>query len=617
MAVRLPTSGIQKNNTTSVETSLKKEPLSPEDEKTTRLVVIGHVLQILASLVAVGITITACLTLTPLALIAIIPCIGLHLLGAYVSRLPRQFAEASQIAALPGRPLGLSNSGNNCFANTVLQFVMHDEELLAAAKEGAGLVEKAIVERRTEIKQLLAPFFNWESKKPTPFAQAVLGAADREQLDQVITAIQKKLVSPILKGAISTLHQECLQKGGEFEAIKQAILDEWPQRLVLIDQNSASEDRIEKTPIRKVDNLTHGTPRDSENGESSTYEMVGVKQKSSFISSSQAIDEEDVDIEVPIVKSPLFRLAELVSDYEEARLREGSMAKGVESGNLRSLLGEVRLKGEQHDPVELLEAFLGKLLPTDLGKYHSCVGPETLSYRKTINGGQATTESVDREVKTVLQVPLNRKNSKFSFPSLLENALERREAAETKGDIEIEPAKEEYTYFLGAPSRLTVQLKRFNGILEKITDQVENIISFELPARFCLDQKKEGCPEYGFPLRDAQATPFAPGELLLDKEEKSGAKYELEFFISHLGGSMESGHYIAYARKQKAKETVWIRMDDGAVSIVSRAAAEEAARTAYILRYVQVKKEEISLTPLSSPGLSSQGLSSNSDAAVL
>lgn len=87
---------------------------------------------------------------------------------------------------------------------------------------------------------------------------------------------------------------------------------------------------------------------------------------------------------------------------------------------------------------------------------------------------------------------------------------------------------------------------------EKIQDPIPKTLSFELPAPYCID-------------------------------EKNSSRYNLSFFISHLGNTFSSGHYICYVRHQTGG--VWSRIDEETISSVTEAEAEKAASCAFLLRY--------------------------------
>lgn len=76
-----------------------------------------------------------------------------------------------------------------------------------------------------------------------------------------------------------------------------------------------------------------------------------------------------------------------------------------------------------------------------------------------------------------------------------------------------------------------------------------------------------------------------PLEIKIRKEQKvdlaADKTYLLIGFIHHSGSTIQSGHYIAYIKEG----TKWICYDDSSVSEVPDAAAEEAAKEAYVFFY--------------------------------
>lgn len=246
----------------------------------------------------------------------------------------------------------------------------------------------------------------------------------------------------------------------------------------------------------------------------------------------------------------------------------------VQSGQLRALLGETEVDGQQHDPAELLTKFFDSL------EQPSFTGPKTLFYREQKGKTEATkTRTISQEIKPILQVPLSPNKP---FLSLLEESLESTQVAD---GVELN----ETTRFIEAPSRLTVQLNRFtyDGTAKKITTPVEGLFSFTLPSKYVVENRAE-LPESEKPLRGNEAKAFADEHMSQNHAHRAGEQYELEFFISHLGNSVNSGHYISYARKKGQ----WFCMNDSSVTAISREEAEKAAKSAYIFRYAKTENDQ-------------------------
>ena len=155
----------------------------------------------------------------------------------------------------------------------------------------------------------------------------------------------------------------------------------------------------------------------------------------------------------------------------------------------------------------------------------------------------------------------------------------------------------EVTRFIEAPSSLTIQLKRFSydGSAKKIETPIQGVFSFTLSPKFCIDADTAAAIKYNHSpkdeaMRGEEASTFAKKHLSKNGGGQDGTKYELTSFISHLGTSANSGHYVTYTREGNQ----WHCRNDGSVTPVSQAQAEKAAsETGYILRYTQAKDERI------------------------
>lgn len=601
MSVKMiPSAGIQKISPFLLPQP-KKEALSPEDQKVHRLVAIGNALQIIASLVAAAITIIACVTLMPLALIALVPCIGLHLLGRYMAYLPIEFAHTKIIVSIPDRPLGLPNrgchedmGGSNCFANTILQFLVQDPEMHKIAMEAPWLVEIGKEKKQQEILDSCKAIGSAKGR----FSDRILKAESWEELDAIREDVQmsdlprtlKKHMLDALNGALANFILEAPAAAQRLIEFKESLVE---KKLLLVELCPDCRDLIQMA-----------------------WEEIKGSIDNTWQETLLAVKEQQIPQETEFVQKA-SQVKNLILAYEKVRSRGESVAcvEEIQSGRLRTLLGQEEEIGPEEDPVELLNLFLQALTPKDLGEYDSRIGPEILFYQTTERMKSGTTYKIERQVLPILEMELS--DDEPTLISLLEKALHRRQDAEIRDDIEREPAIEETTRFIVPPSSLTIQLKRFSmdefGAAKKIAGPVHNLLSFELPAKFCLDQKIKGMPEYEIPLRGKRAAAFIESSLELpNREEKKGGKYELNFFISHEGETTREGHYIAYVRKQGAKGSQWFCMNDTKISLVSDAVAEKAAETSYMLRYVKVGGEEPSLSPLSSPSLSSRSRTNSS-----
>ncbi|ETN21477.1 hypothetical protein PPTG_01641 [Phytophthora nicotianae INRA-310] len=78
------------------------------------------------------------------------------------------------------------------------------------------------------------------------------------------------------------------------------------------------------------------------------------------------------------------------------------------------------------------------------------------------------------------------------------------------------------------------------------------------------------------------------------RDDEKGVKFELVGVCAHLGGSNDSGHYVAYVRhrapRRDAESSVqWLRIDDEVVTVIEESKLRsETLTTAYLLFYSQV-----------------------------
>lgn len=100
--------------------------LCSTDNKVYAFLVIGRVLQT-AALVSLAASIAFAFAVGPVSLIAAIPAIALGVLGTYVAGNPQELNGLLQMNRpfVPGQPIGLINSGNNCWLNSGLQLLIH------------------------------------------------------------------------------------------------------------------------------------------------------------------------------------------------------------------------------------------------------------------------------------------------------------------------------------------------------------------------------------------------------------------------------------------------------------------------------------------------------------
>lgn len=103
------------------------------DCKVYGLIVLGRMLQAIAILGVAGCIFAAVMT-GPMVLVGVIPAIASALLGTYMAACPDDVHDA--IFPLPpyvvDQPVGLINTGNNCWANASMQLLMNSPNLLAS-----------------------------------------------------------------------------------------------------------------------------------------------------------------------------------------------------------------------------------------------------------------------------------------------------------------------------------------------------------------------------------------------------------------------------------------------------------------------------------------------------
>ncbi len=100
--------------------------LCSTDSKVYAFLVIGRVLQA-AALVSLAASIAFTFMVGPVSLIASIPAIALGILGTYIAGNPQELNDLLQMSRpfVPGQPVGLINSGNNCWLNSSLQLLVN------------------------------------------------------------------------------------------------------------------------------------------------------------------------------------------------------------------------------------------------------------------------------------------------------------------------------------------------------------------------------------------------------------------------------------------------------------------------------------------------------------
>lgn len=131
-------------------TSKAGQALSAADEKTHCLVILQKLLEGIAILLT-GASLVFCFVYTPAALIGLVPAVAFaalaHWVGTFrgkpldldetpiVSRSPKAILESRKVkAGAPSLvPIGLDNAACNCWANAMLQMIMHVESLKTAA----------------------------------------------------------------------------------------------------------------------------------------------------------------------------------------------------------------------------------------------------------------------------------------------------------------------------------------------------------------------------------------------------------------------------------------------------------------------------------------------------
>lgn len=98
--------------------------LCSTDTKVYAFLILGRVLQA-AALVSFAISIAGTIVVGPVALIGTILSVALGILGTYIAGSPEEVNDVLQMARpfVPGQPIGLINSGNNCWLNSSLQLL--------------------------------------------------------------------------------------------------------------------------------------------------------------------------------------------------------------------------------------------------------------------------------------------------------------------------------------------------------------------------------------------------------------------------------------------------------------------------------------------------------------
>lgn len=87
--------------------------------------VVGRILQVIAVL-AIAASVACAFVATPLTLLGMIPAVAVGLLGSWMTGDLSGVAREVKRAFLPaGRPVGLVNSGQNCWVNSALQFLIN------------------------------------------------------------------------------------------------------------------------------------------------------------------------------------------------------------------------------------------------------------------------------------------------------------------------------------------------------------------------------------------------------------------------------------------------------------------------------------------------------------
>ncbi len=98
--------------------------LCSTDTKVYSFLIIGRVLQA-AALIAFVASVAVTFTVGAIALSGVIPAIALGVLGTHIAGNPRELHDLLQIGRpfVPGQPVGLYNSGNDCWLNSSLQLL--------------------------------------------------------------------------------------------------------------------------------------------------------------------------------------------------------------------------------------------------------------------------------------------------------------------------------------------------------------------------------------------------------------------------------------------------------------------------------------------------------------
>ncbi|KAF1334378.1 Ubiquitin-specific protease, partial [Globisporangium splendens] len=123
--------------------------------------------------------------------------------------------------------------------------------------------------------------------------------------------------------------------------------------------------------------------------------------------------------------------------------------------------------------------------------------------------------------------------------------------------------------FQRAPPILVIQLQRFKQ--SSWGSQLERI---GVPVRFPVGENE---------LLDITENMFV-------RDEAQRVLYKLVAVCSHMGNSIDSGHYVGYVKHEAANDgSHWLRMDDDVVTVLDEAQFRcETLSTAYILFYTRV-----------------------------
>ncbi|MBS0652022.1 MAG: ubiquitin carboxyl-terminal hydrolase [Verrucomicrobia bacterium] len=155
------------------------------DCKVYGLIVLGRMLQA-AAILGVATCIFGAVMTGPFVLFGIIPAIATALLGTYMAACPDDVHDAifPLPPYVPGQPVGLINSGNNCWANASMQLLLNSPTLLA----------NPAAQRIPQVQQI---------------AQAY--AATQNIQDRVVRSADGQLIRNVLHGA-GRVHADSVQE---------------------------------------------------------------------------------------------------------------------------------------------------------------------------------------------------------------------------------------------------------------------------------------------------------------------------------------------------------------------------------------------------------------------